>query len=237
MDLRAKSKAKAIMQLRIVTFFLILIALALGALAYVQKKSNESLSGQVDVANSAANQAKMTNDELHRELNVKTEESEALKSELDEARKEIADLNSTVSALSGQVKSLTATIEASQGDEEEGESKSSDSSNSSSKKSSSSSSDKTDSSSKKSSSSSDKSSSSSQKEEPEALAPAPEQPPAPAPAPAAGGHSFTDKTGASTVFTNDEWNYLQSVWAYTGEADEMISHHTIGELRTVLNAR
>lgn len=50
-----------------------------------------------------------------------------------------------------------------------------------------------------------------------------------------GGHPFTDKNGAKTTFTDAEWKKLQSVWAYTGAADEMISHHTISELRQVLN--
>ena len=51
---------------------------------------------------------------------------------------------------------------------------------------------------------------------------------------AAGGHAFTDKNGNKTTFTNAEWEKLKSVWAYTGKAEEMISHHTIGELRNVL---
>lgn len=53
---------------------------------------------------------------------------------------------------------------------------------------------------------------------------------------AASGHPFTDKNGSTTTFTTAEWNKLVSVWAYTGQAEEMISHHTIAELRTVLGS-
>lgn len=49
-----------------------------------------------------------------------------------------------------------------------------------------------------------------------------------------GGHPFTDKNGASTTFTEAEWNKLRSIWSYTGNPDEMISHHTVGELRNLL---
>lgn len=49
------------------------------------------------------------------------------------------------------------------------------------------------------------------------------------------GHAFTDKNGQKTTFTDAEWNKLINTWAYTGQAEEMISHHTIGELRNVLN--
>ena len=48
------------------------------------------------------------------------------------------------------------------------------------------------------------------------------------------GHPFTDKNGNKTTFTEAEWNKLKSIWAYTGNAEEMISHHTIGELRNLL---
>lgn len=48
------------------------------------------------------------------------------------------------------------------------------------------------------------------------------------------GHPFTDKNGNKTTFTEAEWNKLKSIWAYTGNAEEMISHHTIGELRSLL---
>ncbi len=49
------------------------------------------------------------------------------------------------------------------------------------------------------------------------------------------GHPFTDKNGEKTVFTEAEWQKLLATWAYTGEAEEMITHHTIKELRAVLN--
>ena len=52
---------------------------------------------------------------------------------------------------------------------------------------------------------------------------------------AATGHPFTDKNGQSTTFTAAEWDKLVSIWAYTGQAEEMISHHTCGELRTALS--
>lgn len=52
---------------------------------------------------------------------------------------------------------------------------------------------------------------------------------------AATGVPFTDKNGNKTVFTNAEWNYFMSYWDYTGQAAEMISHHTCDELRTLYN--
>ena len=48
------------------------------------------------------------------------------------------------------------------------------------------------------------------------------------------GIPFTDKNGAKTIFTQKEWDKLVKLWAYTGAAEEMISHHTVQELRTVL---
>lgn len=51
------------------------------------------------------------------------------------------------------------------------------------------------------------------------------------------GKTFTDKNGNTSIYTQDEWNYLISVWAYTGQAEEMISHHTNAELRAVINNR
>jgi len=53
---------------------------------------------------------------------------------------------------------------------------------------------------------------------------------------AAAGVPFTDKNGTTTVFTNAEWNYFMSYWDYTGQAAEMISHHTCAELRTLYNS-
>ncbi len=50
----------------------------------------------------------------------------------------------------------------------------------------------------------------------------------------AGGREFTDKNGSKTTFTDAEWKKLQSVWAYTGAADDMIARHTVGELRQIL---
>ncbi len=52
---------------------------------------------------------------------------------------------------------------------------------------------------------------------------------------AAAGVPFTDKNGVTTVFTRTEWNYFLSYWDYTGQAEEMISHHTGDELRTLYN--
>ena len=49
---------------------------------------------------------------------------------------------------------------------------------------------------------------------------------------AATGHSYGGHT-----FTNDEWNCLLSVWAYTGDAEEMISHHSAAELKLVLDEK
>lgn len=49
--------------------------------------------------------------------------------------------------------------------------------------------------------------------------------------------NFTDKNGTTHTFTMDEWNYLISVWAYTGQGEEMVTHHTIGDLMAVLAAR
>lgn len=51
------------------------------------------------------------------------------------------------------------------------------------------------------------------------------------------GHSFTDKNGATTTFTDAEWEKLVNTWIYVGSrsaAEELISHHTVAELRKVL---
>ena len=53
-------------------------------------------------------------------------------------------------------------------------------------------------------------------------------------APQSAGHKYTDSQGNSTVFTDAEWNKLLGVWSYTGQAEEMISHHSVSELRAVL---
>ncbi|MCR5474133.1 MAG: SH3 domain-containing protein [Lachnospiraceae bacterium] len=68
-----------------------------------------------------------------------------------------------------------------------------------------------------------------------AEAPAAETPaaeaPAPAPAaPAVGGHEY-----GGHVFTDSEWNYLLQLWDYTGDAAEMITHHSAAELKAVLD--
>ena len=51
------------------------------------------------------------------------------------------------------------------------------------------------------------------------------------------GHSFTDKYGQSATFTEEEWNYLLGIWNYTGQAEEMISHHSVSELKSLLSVR
>ena len=52
--------------------------------------------------------------------------------------------------------------------------------------------------------------------------------------PVPAGHSFTDKNGQTAVFTDAEWQKLLNTWAFTGQAEEMITHHTLGELQAVL---
>ncbi len=47
---------------------------------------------------------------------------------------------------------------------------------------------------------------------------------------AAGGHQYGGHT-----FTASEWNYLKAKWDYTGDPEEMISHHSAGELITLLD--
>ncbi len=47
---------------------------------------------------------------------------------------------------------------------------------------------------------------------------------------AASGHSY-----GGHVFTQSEWNYLKSLWDYTGDSEEMISHHSAAELKAVLD--
>ena len=49
--------------------------------------------------------------------------------------------------------------------------------------------------------------------------------------------SYTDPFGATTTFTMDEWNFLLSKWAYTGQAEELITHHSVGDLKAVLATR
>ncbi len=47
---------------------------------------------------------------------------------------------------------------------------------------------------------------------------------------AAGGHSYGGHT-----FTQSEWNYLLSKWEYTGDAAEMITHHSAADLIQLLD--
>lgn len=47
---------------------------------------------------------------------------------------------------------------------------------------------------------------------------------------AAGGHEYQGH-----VFTDSEWNYFLSKWAYTGQAEEMITHHSVGDLIGLLD--
>ena len=49
-----------------------------------------------------------------------------------------------------------------------------------------------------------------------------------------GGHPFTDSNGNKTTYTDEEWKRLQNVWAWTGNADEMIKKHTVSELNQLL---
>ena len=48
------------------------------------------------------------------------------------------------------------------------------------------------------------------------------------------GVPYTDSNGNSTIFTQKEWDSLIKLWAYTGAAEELIGHHSVQELRTVL---
>ena len=48
----------------------------------------------------------------------------------------------------------------------------------------------------------------------------------------AGGHEY-----GGHLFTNDEWNCLLAVWDYTGHAEEMITHHSVNELKIVLDQK
>jgi hypothetical protein len=52
-----------------------------------------------------------------------------------------------------------------------------------------------------------------------------------------GVYRFTDKNGDTSTFTSDEWEYLLSIWEYTGKAQEMLEEHTVSELRSALAAR
>lgn len=58
-----------------------------------------------------------------------------------------------------------------------------------------------------------------------------------APSAPSAGHPFTDKNGTSTTFTDAEWEKLVNTWIYVGSrsaAEELISHHTVAELRNIL---
>ncbi len=48
------------------------------------------------------------------------------------------------------------------------------------------------------------------------------------------GHAFTDKNGTSTTFTEEEWNKLKAIWAYTGHPEDFVNEHTVNELRDLL---
>lgn len=51
------------------------------------------------------------------------------------------------------------------------------------------------------------------------------------------GMPFTDKVGNTAYYTTEEWNYLKSLWEYTGHADDLVRDHTNTELRQILNQR
>ena len=52
-----------------------------------------------------------------------------------------------------------------------------------------------------------------------------------------GVYRFKDRNGDTATFTSDEWEYLLSIWEYTGKAEEMVMDHTVGELKSALDAR
>ena len=56
------------------------------------------------------------------------------------------------------------------------------------------------------------------------------------PAVTSGTVSYTDKNGATTTFTTEEWNYINSYWAYTGQAEYFVHKHTCAELHALYNA-
>ena len=49
---------------------------------------------------------------------------------------------------------------------------------------------------------------------------------------AAMGHSVTMKDGVTVNFTNSQYDYLKGIWA--SDTDEMISHHTSGEIKSLV---
>lgn len=52
---------------------------------------------------------------------------------------------------------------------------------------------------------------------------------------AAMGHSVTMKDGVTVNFTNSQYEYLKGIWA--SDTDEMISHHTSGEIKSLVEGR
>ena len=49
-----------------------------------------------------------------------------------------------------------------------------------------------------------------------------------------GNVTFTDKTGVTGTFTADEWNKLRSQWAYTGNAEGVITQVPLSDLKALV---
>ena len=71
--------------------------------------------------------------------------------------------------------------------------------------------------------------------EPVAQAPVVEQVPTPAPAPVPAGTVQCRCSDGTGTFTKAEYDYFVATWSYTGQVEEMISHHSEGELHTLYN--
>lgn len=49
------------------------------------------------------------------------------------------------------------------------------------------------------------------------------------------GHTFVDRLGNKTVFTDKEWQFLHNTWDYSGRFDAIINSFTVSELREYLS--
>ena len=57
------------------------------------------------------------------------------------------------------------------------------------------------------------------------------------PVDAQGNVAYTDGDGETVIFSSGDWNYLLSLWSYTGDPEAMLHTQSVATLRTLLSQR
>lgn len=209
----SRNRANGTIQILLCIIILLLVGIVgIAVFGHVSYKKAQDVSGQLELADEQY--AK-----LQEAFDQATADNISLQSTVDDQNTTISELQEEILDLRSQLEGQIVVEDSELSEEESYDDLSASESDKS-----------------KSSSEKESSSSSSEKTPDEDIQPE-EQEQLPAPVAVQSGHSYTDAAGNSATFTNDEWNYLISVWAYTGNGEEMISHHSVGELRQVLSAR